>query len=319
MSKQEAKVLTVQFKEHPTADNLAIVPIGGFQCVVNKNDWQEGTLAVHIEPDTIVKLERPEFSWLKDQRVKPRRFRGAWSFGLLIPAPEGAKEGDNLWDALELEHYEPELSFSTKSQAVAGPEKYNVTKYDIENGRKEEVRNDFKKGEPVYVTEKIHGCNVGCVFDGERLHVRSRNQWVAEGDNVFWNAINSVPEVIEFCKSNPWTMVYGEAYGQVKGFRYGLENGKVSFLAFDIRLANGEWLNPEMFMNQCVMYGVKFVPVLKCDSFDFDELCRLAEEPSAVDGKIREGVVVKPLVERRNATFNRVFLKIVNPAFLEKN
>ena len=82
---------------HPNADSLGIVYIGGYQCVVKKDNFLVGDLALYIQPDTIVPATEPfKFLWADREfadgtiperlrRITVRRFRKEWSEGLLMP------------------------------------------------------------------------------------------------------------------------------------------------------------------------------------------------------------------------------------------
>lgn len=101
---------------HPNADKLDIIPIGGYQAISAKGQFKPGDLAYYIYPDSIVPV-RPEFEFLwkdkivaedgtwrdglkevplKYRRITARRLRKEWSEGLLMPLPTSMYE--TLWD-----------------------------------------------------------------------------------------------------------------------------------------------------------------------------------------------------------------------------
>jgi hypothetical protein len=67
--------------------------------------------------------------------------------------------------------------------------------------------------------------------------------------------------------------------------------------------------------------SIEVVPVLHIGPFDSAMVKALADGKSTVPGatNMREGVVIEPLVERRERGLGRVQLKIVSNAFLEKD
>lgn len=179
MSIHEAKV--IQIKEilpHPDPETvrLGLVKVWDYQCVVGKDLWKVGDLAVYIEPDTMVDGNKPEFAFLNGtkppqiHRIKAKRLRGTWSEGLLVPAPEGLKEGDDAWEVLGLARYVPTISrgkgsgraanldseFGMGGEAEEAPIRLPFSKYDIENFKK--YNSILVENETVVVTEKIHGC-----------------------------------------------------------------------------------------------------------------------------------------------------------------
>src|ERR1700722_12216428 len=102
MSNSTHRVNVVRIEEilpHPNADTLGIVYIEGYQCVIKKDAYKVGDLAIYIQPDTIVPDLKPfEFLWAerafdgpvpeKYRRITVRRFRKEWSEGLLMPVSD---------------------------------------------------------------------------------------------------------------------------------------------------------------------------------------------------------------------------------------
>ncbi len=160
-SNSTAEVVPVVMQNHPDADSLSLVSVYGFTVVVRTTDWLGVEKAVYITPDTIVDTTRPEFSFLASdtvgrtkERVKVKKLRGVISMGLLIPAPEGANIGDDLWEELGLERYEP-IAESKDSDCVKAPTAF-VPKYDIDNFYR--YKKNFIEGEALFIQEKLNGC-----------------------------------------------------------------------------------------------------------------------------------------------------------------
>src|SRR5271166_2367982 len=128
------KVNVVRIEEilpHINADTLGIVHVGDYQCVVKKDDFKVGDLAVYVQPDSIIPQTEPfKFLWAdrefpdgvvpeSKRRITVRRFRKEWSEGLLLPVAVFAElcgkagpfinEGDDVSELLGITHYiEPE-------------------------------------------------------------------------------------------------------------------------------------------------------------------------------------------------------------------
>lgn len=148
MSNSTHRVNIVKIEEilpHSNADTLGIVQIGGYQCVVKKDAYKVGDLALYVQPDTIVP-QIPAFAFLWDdkefpdgivperkRRVTVRRFRKEWSEGLLMPLSDFTgglvhdekmcygwlKEGEDVAELLGFKHYEePEAPQSTARTRV---------------------------------------------------------------------------------------------------------------------------------------------------------------------------------------------------------
>lgn len=177
----------------PETISLGLVKVWDYTIVVNKNMWKVGDLAVYIEPDTTVAVSRPEFTFLlsaskpkERERIKAKRLRGVWSEGLLTPAPEGFKPGDNCWAHLELERYEPPVKghprggigvdsdWGTGGTFEAWPEGVpQPPKFGLENFKK--FNRIFTDGEEVVITEKIHGSNSYYFWHDGRMYCASHS------------------------------------------------------------------------------------------------------------------------------------------------
>lgn len=319
MQKSTHKVEIVQIKlePHPNAEKLSIVKVfDGYQVCVNTADWKDGQLAAYIPPDSLVDTTRPEFQFLGEHKhIKAKKLRGIVSMGLMVPAPEGAQLGDDVAERLGVTHYEPMVTFESDSETEAGPVGYFPT-YDIDSMLR--YASVFKPGEPVWVTEKIHGANSRyCCRDG-KMYAGSRTTWKKQNErNQWWAALQHHPEIVEWCQAHPDCTLYAELYGNVQSLKYGVNGVRIA--VFDI-LRRTEWVNPE----DALVLGPKlpWVPLLKnAMPFDLEALKALADGPSTVPGakNIREGIVVKPLLGRTDPTIGRVILKIVGSEYLAKS
>lgn len=198
MSTYTVDVFPVQLEKHPNADRLSIVRFEGWQVCTESSQWREGDFGAYIPPDSLVPVDRPEFAFLlkdaknygekKMARIKAKKLRGVVSFGLLIPAPPGSKPGDNVMEALGVEHYDPEVKIPNGKggeKLVLGGETesapnlpFSFSKYDLENLRRYPFI--FREGEEVVVTEKLDGSNCRLVWWEGKQYVGSRTEWKRE-------------------------------------------------------------------------------------------------------------------------------------------
>lgn len=370
-STHKVEIVPVVLEKHPNADSLSVVNVFGYSVVVRTEDWQGVSMGAYVPPDSLVPVNHPAFSFLADQanvegyaRVKARKFRGVQSFGLLVPFPDPSgyfSVGDDLSVWFGVKHYEPSMKgfggvrgLNLGGDVAPNPPNVNVGVYDIEAGRRY-GDGVFTPGEPVLVTEKIHGANCRIVFAGGEMHVGSRREWKREYPNHshvtdqylqdrgvsdpvkradilgrleaksehrsdWWKVLDKYPSIERFCRAHPGCVLYGEFYGDVQDLRYGHSPGEVSFAAFDVMAPTGVFWNAEVTRQQLNLDGVPQVPFITCIGYDFAAVCDLAEGQSLVLGAnhIREGVVVKPLVERWNNSIGRVILKWVSAAYLNR-
>lgn len=312
MSSHETRVIRIgTARVHPNADALEILDVWGFQCVVRKGEWQPGDLAAYIEPDSIVPATE-QFAFLKDsRRIKVRRFRGVYSQGLLVKPPEGAKEGDDVFSLMGIEHYEPPLKCQNVDSVPNGPRWVPV--YDVENWRKH--GNVLVPGEVVMVTEKIHGANGRFMFDGETFWCGSRTGWKVR-ESAWGQACDRIPEIEAWCREHPNIALYGEVFGPIQDLRYG---GALQFRAFDSFALDGmKWTHDF----QSLPAELK-APILFSGEYDPATIAQYAEGQSDIPNAkhIREGCVVTAFEHRASSSVRQmgaVKLKIIGNGYMER-
>jgi RNA ligase (TIGR02306 family) len=156
---------------HPKADKLEIAQIAGWQCIVQKNAYFAGSLAVYIPIDSVLPdaVERILFGpdskiKLHKSRVKSIKIRGSVSQGMLAPCDElgvPAKEGYDCAKDLGIVKFEPpEAPPLMRGGNPVSKKKKNP--FFHEYGGLDNFKNYpelFKEGEEVIITEKVHGTN----------------------------------------------------------------------------------------------------------------------------------------------------------------
>ena len=325
-SNEEVRVVKIHLEPHENADTLSIVRIHGWQVVVKTSMWEEGQLGAYIVPDSIVDTTRPEFDFLAKaghkrygenrHRVTVIRLRGVVSHGLLVPAPEGAAEGDDVAQILGVTRYEPDCGAG--GDDTRPPRGYHPT-FHVESWRRygSEV---FVPGERVIVTEKVNGecCRI-YVDEAGVPHVGSRTSWKLRAENHWWQAFTS--EVESLCKVTGWTL-YGELHGRIGKMAYGVTKGALRFVCFDAWDCRSQsWISYDTLRAATEGPGaVQFVPVLYDGPYDADTILALADGQTLLGGAthVREGVVVRATDERVHEKAGRPVLKIVSDAYLER-
>lgn len=356
-STHEVKVVRIEAVEkHQNADSLQLIQIWGYQVVVKLGQFKVGDLASYVEPDSLCDVTREPFKFLDDgkgkqfQRITMRKFRGQPSYGLLVAAPEGSVEGDNVMELLGVGHYDPVAGghgtgptgfkggMSAKGPELPAPE------YNLESFKK--YHRMFVEGERVILSCKIHGTSARYVFDGETFHVGSHTTWkmkpgtfiktvefkdevtgedctkdLPSPTSAYWSAVEQHPWIEAWCRNHPGMVLYGEVYGpNVQGvnFAYGKNQGEYGFAVFDV-LDHGKWVvNGEMFDNPAYSEGMlETVKVLYRGPLNVEMLKKMAEEESAyTNQKVREGIVVKlENEERRDPRLGRTALKYVSDLY----
>lgn len=330
----------VERHPHPAVLRMQIVKVWGWQCCIGMGEFKRGDKAIFVEPDYLVPVAHPAFAFLKPSngrlgeedkvRVRVRRFKGALSQGLLIKVPPELKDlpvGTNVIEQLGIEKYEPPIKMgSSVNMFTGGPSGVYAPKFDVENWQK--YADLFSKGEPVIVTEKLHGANARFVYaenkDGEMTQFcGSRNNWMAKDEtNLWWRAFEQDPDIGVWCRDNPGMVLYGEVFGQVQTLKYGTKPGEVKFAGFAV-LSRNTWMDFDDVMlstiqSHCVLL---WAPLLYRGPFNLELIRGLSEGSSTVEGAdhIREGCVVIPEFERTDPELGRVILKWVSNEYLEKH
>ncbi len=330
-------------RKHPNADSLSITDVDGCPVVFRTADLREGDLAVYVPVDAVVTkgkcapLDFLPFKPNGTHRVRAAKLRGVFSMGILWPcsaiwAPgEEPGEGSDLGPVLGIIRYEePEDLPAGTPSATSPPDGKFMPVYDLKSYRK--YKRMFYPGEYVAVTEKVHGCNARFLVDDDGcLHVGSHNRWIAVETkysvySVWWRAAATADLATKLQHPDVRGKLgfYGEVYGQVQDLRYGVQMS-VRVAMFDILdLRTKMFLSYPEFLAVCAGLGLKTVPCLGTFQHDEDRVFALAEGESelAADhgGKhVREGVVVRPLVERQadvHGQLQRVCYKLHGQGFL---
>lgn len=321
MNKSTHKVEIIKLhdiKDHPNADRLSIVQVFNYQCIIQKGQFGDGDLAAYIPPDSVVP-DAPEYAFLGGhRRIKVKKLRGVVSMGLLMPAPEGSRPGDDVAEFMGIAHYEPP-DLTTGGENAPPPPGYHPN-YDVDTLYR--YAHLFQPGETVWVTEKIHGSSGRWACIDGQMYCGSRHLWKKESDtSIWWKALRKTPEVEDFCRANSAITVYGEVYGWVQDLRYGAKPGEVKIAVFDL-LFHNDWVQAQV-AREVDHWGPKlpWVPKIGEIAFDADALFKLADGPSLVPeaDHLREGIVIKPLFERTHPEIGRVQLKVVSNEYLERS
>jgi RNA ligase (TIGR02306 family) len=316
MSSFKAEVVRVRLEPHPNADRLELAKVRGWQCCVVKGQFQEGGLGIYIPVDAVLPDALIDSLGIRKnyhKRLRTIKLRGMVSQGLLIPANPGAVEGQDVTEALGLTKYDPPIPVHMAGQVR--PEHARFQKYtDIENWKN--FPDLFPPGEEVVVTEKVHGTNFrAAMLDGE-LHVGShRLSLVEDPANLYWRAAALLGLRERLAEGE---QVFAEIYGHgVQDLGYGMKPGQISVIVFDV-LRDNRYLDYEAFAVRLAEAGWRNLaaPVLHRGPWSPD-LQKLASGQSVLcPNHIREGVVIRPAVERFDQRTGRVILKCLNDDYL---
>lgn len=312
-----APVLNIQ--KHPNADTLSIAEVLGNPVIIRTGEYTDGELAVYVPVDAIVPSDDPRWAFLSGNwRIKAKKLRGVYSQGILTKADPSWATGQDVRAELRIEKHDPgaklELSMRTNDESQPG---WFHLYTDIEGYRKHKTT--LVLGEEVVLTEKIHGANARYCFRDGRLWVGSRTRCKLEDPRCMWWAAARRAGLDEKLRSAEGITFYGEVYGQVQDLKYGAGQGDVFFRAFDaMDTRTGKYLDHGTFAALAETLGIECVPELYRGPWDVEVCAPLRNGQSTMPGAghMREGFVVKPMVERWEHRLGRVILKFVGEDYL---
>jgi len=341
----DIKVLAVEIEkiqEHPQADALEIVFVGGWQVVARKGRHKKGDIVIHIPPEAMVPWDIAEkwgvakylsgydkkfqqgHKYEKSGRVKSLKIRGEISHGFIVQNEDNLPLNEDASEFYGIEKYEePE---ELEVGLIARKHPYIFTYTDIQH------INNFKRaitaGENIVATEKIHGTNSVVVLapvdgnpemDRELLIASKRFRRRIGENSIYEKPILLYPQIEEMLNclyDHNIVHIYGEIYGNQiqKGYPY--NTNLVDYVAFDISI-NGKFLNYDEFKEITDNFGIPTAPEIYRGPFDFDHLKFLAKGLSVLAGgkHIREGIVIRPEKEKIDPKLGRVILKLVSDEF----
>lgn len=343
MSSIRVPILPItELRQHsnPEVERLEIATVAGWQLCVPKGRYTQGNRVVYFERGTVLPRELADAlgvtNYLSEKTdmhgekrlvVSQIRLKGEPSFGLAIEVPDAfssAPDETDLADYFGAVKYEPPIKVSVGD---ALPEHPLFPKYtDIENMRS--YPHVFHEGEQVVATEKIHGTNVrvGAIVENGEIVLMAGSRTLRRAEpigsydgNPYWFplSIPSVRHLLVHAVENgaKQVVLYGETFGsKIQAYDYGTK--ALGFRAFDL-IIDGEWLNSDVFTSMCSLYWVDTVPVIYRGPFSIDTIRDVSNGKSLVGGTHgREGVVVRPIMERFNPTIGRTILKYVGDDYL---
>ncbi|MFE0649556.1 RNA ligase (ATP) [Streptomyces sp. NPDC059534] len=342
-----AEVLTVH--PHPNADALELAQVGLYRAVVAKGAYRTGEAAVYIPEQAVLPAPLVDELGLTGRlagsnadRVKAVRLRGELSQGIVcrpgalagVDLGRAAADGTDFAETLGIVKWVPPIPPTMSGDVEIAPDL--LPWVDIENLQR--YPDLFEPGEPVVLTEKLHG--TACLLtygagDG-RVQVSSKG-FGAKGlalqedpRNLYWRAVHGhgLADVAARLAERLGARrvgLFGEVYGAgVQDLAYGADarSETVGYALFDVSAEiDGQvrWLDPAEVLEPG---EVPVVPRLYSGPYDLDTVLAYASGRETVSGRethLREGVVIRPVTERYSPVVGgRAIAKAVSPAHLTR-
>jgi len=340
-------------EKHNNADTLEVIQVKGWNVISKMGQYKVGDLVIFIPPDSIIPqemIEKYELTYMKNGgRIQTVKLRGVISQGLILPCPKGyEKVGTDVSKVLGIIKWSPpEPKFSFGGNQVS-KKKINplFDRYtEIENIKN--FNNVFSEEDVVVFTEKLHGTNsrfgnipIGTNEMGSFVHrlvswfkkniLKHKFEFVYGSHNVqksgsdnpnhfygedVWGKVAKKYNLAEILPEN--LIFYGEIVGEgIQDLTYGCKEH--SLFIFDIKdVTTGKYFNWYDVVKWCEYLGLQTVPELYAGQYSDETRKEFTTGRSVLDVKtIREGIVVKPVLESNERKIGRKILKSVSEEYL---
>ena len=191
------------------ADRIELAHVLGWQCVVNKGQFQEMDPAVYFEVDSFLPIA-PEYEFLRATsyrktdimgegfRLRTMKFRGQISQGLLLPVssfpaiPTDAEVGTDVTELLGVKKWEIEERITTGGTMI-GTLPYDIPHTDETRVQAEPELIQAFAGLPYYISTKMDGSSHSVGIDENGFHVTGHNyEYKDDGKSPFYELVKSM-------------------------------------------------------------------------------------------------------------------------------
>ncbi len=327
------------------ADRIELANVLGWQCVVNKGQFQPMDLAVYFEIDSFLPI-REEFEFMRASsyrktdimgegfRLRTMKFRGQISQGLLLPInqfPELSSDielGADVTEILGIHKWEIEEKVTTGG-TVIGTLPIDVPHTDETRVQAEpDLIRDFA-GLEYYITTKMDGSSHSVSIDEDGFHVTGHNyEYKDDGKSAFYDLVKR--EDIE-SKLRKYYEENGLHLLTIQGelCAPGIQQNRLKLIrpewyVFTIRI-NGKRVGLRKMREICDSLGLMMVPVeeigmdLPSKYPTVEALLERADGEYPKGGK-KEGIVIRPTEPVFNERISAALsMKVVSNKYLLKN
>ena len=327
------------------ADRIELAYVLGWQCVVNKGQFQPMDLAVYFEIDSFLPV-RDEFEFMRASsykksdilgegfRLRTMKFKGQISQGLLLPVSEfpeiaeGVEPGIDVTEILGIRKWEIEEKATTGGTVIAGLP-VDVPHTDETRVQAEpELIKDFA-GLEYYISTKMDGSSHSVSLDEEGFHVTGHNyEYKDDGKSDFYELVKKddiEAKMRKYYEENKLHLLTIQGEFCAPGIQKNrLKLVRPEWYVFTIRL-DGNRLGLKKMQEICNIMNLNMVPIeevgmdLPAKYPTVDALLARSEGEYPNGGK-KEGIVIRPTepvyCERISGALS---MKVVNNKYLLKN
>ena len=327
------------------ADRIELAFVLGWQCVVNKGQFQPMDLAVYFEIDSFLPI-REEFEFMRASsyrktdimgegfRLRTMKFRGQISQGLLLPVtqfpeiPADTEIGVDVSELLGVRKWEIEEK-ATTGGTVIGTLPIDVPHTDETRVQAEpELLQEFA-GLEYYISTKMDGSSHSVSLDDDGFHVTGHNyEYKDDGSSAFYELVKKLDvenKMRKFYAANSLHLFTIQGELCAPGIQQNrLKLTKPEWYVFTIR-EDGKRVGLTRMQEICKELELQIVPIEEVDTDlpakypTVEALLERADGEYPNGGK-KEGIVIRPTEpvysERISASLS---MKVVSNKYLLKN
>ena len=327
------------------ADRIELAYVLGWQCVVNKGQFQPMDLAIYFEIDSFLPV-RDEFEFMRTSsyrktdimgegfRLRTMKFRGQISQGLLLPIsqfseiPEDIELGADVTEALGIRKWEIEEKVTTGG-TVIGNLPIDVPHTDETRVQAEpDLIADFA-GLEYYISTKMDGSSHSVSLDDEGFHVTGHNfEYKDDGKSAFYELVKRddiEAKMRKYYEDNGLHLLTVQGELCAPGIQKNrLKLTRPEWYVFTIRV-DGKRLGLKKMQDICKNLDLQMVPIeevgndLPSKYPTVEALLERADGEYPKGGK-KEGIVIRPTEPIYNGRISGALsMKVVSNKYLLKN
>ena len=301
------------------ADKIELAHVLGWQCVVNKGQFQPMDTGVYFEIDSFLPI-RPEFEFMRTSsykktdimgegfKLRTMRFRGQISQGLLLPIssfpelPADIELGKDVSEILGIRKWEIEER-ATTGGTVIGSLPYDIPHTDETRVQENpELIQEFA-GLEYYISTKMDGSSHSIGIDENGLHVTGHNyEYKDDGSSSFFELVKTrgyQEKVESFVRENGLSTLTIQGELCAPGIQQNrLRLVKPEWYVFTVR-ENSKRVGLNRMLEICAALGFEHVPIeeigtdLPSKYPTVESLLERADGEYPNGGK-KEGIVIRP-------------------------
>ena len=301
------------------ADRIELAHVLGWQCVVNKGQFQPMDIAVYFEIDSFLPI-RDEFEFMRSSsykktdimgegfRLRTMRFRGQISQGLLLPVsqfpeiPKNADVGDDVTELLGVRKWEIEER-ATTGGTVIGTLPYDIPHTDETRVQEEPELIQAFAGLEYYISTKMDGSSHSIGIDENGFHVTGHNyEYKDDGSSSFYKLVKAreyQAKMEDYMKVLDLKTLTIQGELCAPGIQQNrLRLTKPEWYVFTIR-ENGKRVGLKRMLQICEALDITPVPIEEVDTDLPSKYPTVEALLSRADGEYpnggkKEGIVIRP-------------------------